>query len=102
ICKIDGTEVFATLAQGEDLSKWTMRSFQDSAQLGVEAMLGVVELEAIFEEELGFFGGGAQLVMLIRVDGSQDAVGEAPQAVLQLGDALHNLWRGGLRLDVGV
>src|SRR2546423_7619151 len=65
-------------------------------------MLGVVELEAILEEELGLFGGGAQLGMLIGVDGSQNAVGEAPKAVLQLGNTLHNLWRGGLRLDVGV
>ena len=40
--------------------------------------------------------------MLIDVAASHDGIGEAPYAILQFRDPLHNLRRGRLRFDVGI
>jgi hypothetical protein len=65
-------------------------------------MLGVIDLEPILEDQFCFLGGGPQFRMSIDVPGRQDGIGHAPQAVLQFSDALHDLGRGRLRLDVGI
>ena len=72
------------------------------SQFALEAMLGVLYFEAILEDQFCFFGGSAQFRMLIDVAGGQGGGSHALQAVFQLGDALYDLGRGRLRLDVAI
>lgn len=65
-------------------------------------MFAFVDFEAILENEFGFFGGSAQFGMFVAVDGGHDGAGEALQGIFQFGDALHDFWRGDLRLDVSI
>ena len=39
----------------------------EEAEFGIEAMLVVIDFDAIFQEEFGLFGGGAQFGLLVEV-----------------------------------
>jgi hypothetical protein len=68
----------------------------------VELVLGVVAFEAIFEDQFRFLCGGAQFRMSSDVGQCQGIIGHALERVLQFIDALYDLGRGSLRLDVGI
>ena len=73
-----------------------------NSQFGMELMLGVVNLQPILENQFCFFGDRSQFWMVVNVAGSQNGIREALQAVLQFGDALHDLGRGYLCPYIGI
>ena len=73
-----------------------------NSQFGMKLMLRVINLQPILEDQFCFFGDRSQFWIVVNVAGSQNGIREALQAVLQFGDALHDLGRGYLCSYIGI